>query len=161
MKLIHCLASVTLMSLGLLSNLSAQAATFRSIDGSGNNLENPTWGQTHTQLLRLLPAAYDDGISSPAGSDRPSARLVSNQLSHQSQAGGNSSSASDWFWQWGQFVDHDIDLTESHQPAEAFNVDVPVGDRWFDPFGTGVQTIRLNRSQYDPNTGTSLDNPSF
>jgi len=158
-KLIHFLSSVTLISLGLQFNVSTQAATFRSIDGSGNNLENPTWGKTHTQLLRLLPAAYDDGISSPAGSDRPSARLVSNQVSHQSQAGGNSFNVSDWFWQWGQFVDHDIDLTESHQPAEAFNVQVPVGDRWFDPFETGVQTIRLSRSEYDPNTGTSLDNP--
>src|SRR5207253_3242120 len=44
-------------------------------------------------------------------------------------------------------------------PPEGFNVAVPTDDAFFDPNGTGDQIIYLNRSQYDPTTGTSIDNP--
>ena len=53
----------------------------RSIDGTGNNLDNPTWGSADTPLLRLGTAAYSDDVSAPAGLDRPSSRMVSNALS--------------------------------------------------------------------------------
>ena len=45
-----------------------------SIDGIGNNVAHPTWGSTGQDLLRLSPVAYGDGISTPSGADRPSAR---------------------------------------------------------------------------------------
>ena len=35
---------------------------------------------------------------------------------------------------------------------------MPSGDPYFDPTATGTQTIALNRSQYDPATGTTLGN---
>jgi hypothetical protein len=60
---------------------------------------------------------------------------------------------------WGQFLDHDLDLTNTASPAEAFPIAVPTGDAYFDPASTGTQTIPLSRSQYDPATGTSLANP--
>src|SRR5207248_832194 len=60
---------------------------------------------------------------------------------------------------WGQFLDHDLDLTPSATPAQAFNVAVPTGDPSFDPAGTGTQVIPLNRSLFDPATGTSASNP--
>ena len=50
---------------------------------------------------------------------------------------------------WGQFVDHDIDLTEAASPDEPFFVEVPVGDPQFDPTGTGTQVIPLIRSHYE------------
>jgi len=34
---------------------------YRSIDGSCNNILNPTWGQTLTAQRRFVPAAFDDG----------------------------------------------------------------------------------------------------
>lgn len=34
---------------------------YRTIDGSCNNLWNPTWGQAKTTLQRILPPQYDDG----------------------------------------------------------------------------------------------------
>ncbi|KAH3747976.1 hypothetical protein DPMN_182412 [Dreissena polymorpha] len=34
---------------------------FRSINGTCNNLKNPTWGMAGAAQRRLLPAAYDDG----------------------------------------------------------------------------------------------------
>ncbi len=65
----------------------------------------------------------------------------------------------DYVWQWGQFLDHDIDLTDGADPAEPFPIEVPTGDAFFDPFYTGTQVIGLDRSVYNPATGTSPDNP--
>lgn len=57
----------------------------RSVDGTGNNIENPELGSTDEQLLRVAEADYADGISTPAGEDRPSAREISNALSAQDE----------------------------------------------------------------------------
>src|SRR5437764_6959338 len=56
------------------------AAAVRSIDGTGNNLLNPSWGGTDTALLRLAAAQYADGVSAPAGASRPSGRVISNAV---------------------------------------------------------------------------------
>src|SRR6185436_19500133 len=83
-----------------------------SIDGTGNNLANPTWGSAGVDLLRLAPAAYADGLSAPAGADRPSAREISNAVADQ--AGEDIISdrqLSAMIYAWGQFIDHDLDLT--------------------------------------------------
>ena len=139
--------------------LSASALGFRTIDGSGNNLTNPDWGKRDTQLRRLIPSDYSDRISMPSGSDRPSARVISSGVSAQFAPMPNSKKLSNWFWQWGQFLDHDLDLTEPEIPLEPFNIRVPQGDRWFDPLSTGTQEIGMNRSIYDRDTGTDTNNP--
>jgi hypothetical protein len=59
----------------------------RSVDGTGNNLTDTDLGSTNEQLLRVSEADYSDGISTPAGDDRPSAREISNALA--AQAGHN------------------------------------------------------------------------
>jgi Animal haem peroxidase len=56
-------------------------------------------------------------------------------------------------WQWDQFVDHDIDLTDGTDPADIMYIPVPVGDPEFDPAGSGVVTMPMNRSLFDPATG--------
>ncbi len=124
-------------------------ADVRRIDGVGNNLANPTWGSTHINFLRLTPADYADGASDPAGADRPSARAVSNAVVATTGDKPNRAGASDFVWQWGQFLDHDIDETPAADPAEPFPIAVPAGDPHFDPTGTGTVTIGLNRSDYD------------
>ncbi len=126
---------------------------FYSVDGSGNNLENPDWGSTDEQLVRLVESDYADGISVPSGEDRPSERAVSNAVAAQGESVESSKSLTDLTWLWGQFIDHDIDLTGSADPAEPLSIEVPLGDVYFDPFGTGTQTIDTNRSMYDPSTG--------
>ncbi len=100
----------------------------RSIDGFGNNIDHPSWGSASILLLRLSEVAYDDGISIPAGQSRKSVREISNIVAAQDEFIPNHKKASDFIWQWGQFLDHDIDLTPGAHPAEPFDIPVPVGD---------------------------------
>ena len=126
---------------------------FRSIDGSGNNSAHPDWGAVGIDLLRLSPAAYADGVSTPAGADRPSARVISNAIAAQGpQDILNNRDMSAMIYAWGQFIDHDLDLTGN--TTQAFNIAVPTGDPSFDPNRTGTQIIPLDRSISDPATGT-------
>lgn len=64
-----------------------------------------------------------------------------------------------WVFQWGQFIDHDLDLTGSASPAEPYNIPIPAGDPIFDPGNTGTQFMAFKRSLYDATTGTSVANP--
>ena len=130
-----------------------------AIDGTGNNLVEIDWGAVDTQLLRIVSVEYGDDISTPAGEDRPSAREVSNVVVAQSELTTNDRGLTDLVWLWGQFIDHDIDLTENAYPSEAFDIEVPTGDEYFDPDGTGVATIGLNRSTYDAETGDETGDP--
>ncbi len=136
----------------------------RTLDGTGNNVDHPTLGSANQPLLRVGNVAYADGISAPAGQNRPSARTISNSLAAADPRGTtNDRHLSAFIFVWGQFLDHDLDLTPSpkdDEPGqESFNITVPGGDPSFDPNGTGQATIALNRSIFDPGTGTSSDNP--
>ncbi|MEM7264194.1 MAG: peroxidase family protein, partial [Planctomycetota bacterium] len=151
-------AFASTFSLGLLFAAiplgSAAAQEFRTIDGTDNNLVQPAWGSAETPLLRTTPAGYGDGDSTPAGATRPSAREISNALCAQPAVIMNAMFASDFVWQWGQFLDHDIDLTETHDstvaPAEFMPITVPMGDPQFDPMMSGTQMIPMARSLFEP-----------
>jgi hypothetical protein len=129
-----------------------------SFDGTGNNVAHSSWGAAGNDLLRKAPAQYGDGISTPGGANRPSAREISNVIDAQGNqdilsSGGLSAMA----YAWGQFVDHDLDLTPTGN--DPLNIAVPTGDPWFDPNSTGTQVIPTTRSITDPTTGTSTSNP--
>lgn len=126
----------------------------RSLDGTGNSASD--LGSTETLFREDTSRAYADGISQPSGDDRPSAREVSNAVVAQSEDLPDPAGRTSYLWLWGQFLDHDITLT--HEGDEYFPIEVPTGDPYFDPFGTGVATIPLNRSSYDESTGTDPDN---
>ncbi len=132
---------------------------YRSIDGTDNNVVERSIGAAATQLRRAMPADYNDGISTLAGPGRESARFISNTVAAQDVSIPNTDGLSDFLWQWGQFLDHDIDLTDGVDPAEPANIVVPTGDVFFDPEADGDKTIPLNRSLYDTATGTGPGNP--
>ena len=67
------------------------SATYRSTDGTCNNVAYPLQGASNTAFRRLLPAEYEDGIYIPIGADQtingdpfagpwPSPRLVSDRI---------------------------------------------------------------------------------
>ena len=121
---------------------------FRTFDGTDNNAANSFWGSADIELLRLTDPGYGDGMEYPAGANRPSAREISNAVAVQNGSILNSVRASDFVWQWGQFLDHDISLTAVGYPPEPYHIPVPAGDPFFDPFGTGTEIIPLSRSFY-------------
>ena len=136
----------------------------RNIDGSGNNLSHPTWGSTNQPLLRLAPSQYADGIAAPGGADRPGARDVSNNLfqHHIAEDIFNNRGLSAFAYAWGQFVDHDMDLTTDAVPRQSLPIPVPAGDFSFDPMFTGTMTIPFARSESVSGTGVTspLEQPN-
>tara|TARA_R110002049_G_scaffold27321_2_gene94212 strand:- start:404134 stop:406575 length:2442 start_codon:yes stop_codon:yes gene_type:complete len=138
-------------------NANNEPLEVRSIDGTGNNLDQPLLGSAGTELRRLVDADYADGISQPAGQNRASAREISNIVFAQEDSVLNDRGLSDLAWQWGQFVDHDIDLTGGGND-ESFDIAVPAGDPYFDPTGTGDVVISLTRSGIAE--GTGVDQPA-
>ena len=135
------------------------ASDVRSIDGTGNNVANSTWGSAVTDLVRLAAAAYADGVSAPALASNLSARAISNILNNQADPNNPSqdiqtvdqNSLSDFGYAFGQFIDHDLDLTLDG--GASFPIAVAAGD----PIGPSA--LPFTRSQYDLSTGTSAANP--
>ena len=137
----------------------ALASPVRAIDESNNNLANSNWGTANTDLLRLAPAAYSDGISAPSLPTDQSARSISNILNNQADpltgldyATVDQNSVSDFGYAFGQFMDHDMDLT----PTGTSEMDIPVSAN--DPIGPNG--LPFFRSITDPSTGTSTSNPA-
>ncbi|MEM7304803.1 MAG: peroxidase family protein [Pseudomonadota bacterium] len=121
---------------------------YRNIDGSLNNIRDPEMGKAHTPLIRLTDQAYADGVSAMTGGDRPSPRVISNAVLAQDKLNFADNYASDFLWQWGQFLDHDLDLTEGTFPPENANIPIPPGDEFFDPNNSGDEFLEFNRSIY-------------
>ncbi len=130
---------------------------YRSIDGSNNNLLNPHMNEADSALIRMASADYSDGISALAGANRPSPREISNTINAQSESTNTYKLASDMLWQWGQFLDHDIDISEGIDPPEPAPISIPAGDELFDPNNSGNVAMAFNRSIYDSSTG--IDSP--
>ena len=134
---------------------------FRSIDGICNNLENPFLGAADTALPRLIPAQYEDGISSLRGDIQnklgkifdetpfqpptPSARHVTQTVIRNVS---EDESLTHILMQFGQFLDHDLSLSpelEDECRERALNCEfteicrpIRVADR--DPiFGVGTE----------------------
>ena len=93
---------------------------YRTIDGTCNNLRRPLLGASDTAFRRLLSAVYEDGVSQPVGLQQqlkgrvfdppwPSARYLSGQIVIIEDE-INSKTLTHMHMQWGQFLDHDIDL---------------------------------------------------
>ncbi len=122
--------------------LLASDIEFRTIDGSGNNADNQDWGVANTQLLRLTTVEYGSGpdakvvgdfdgnvteVVFPALADRIDSngqtinpRTVSNIVFQQDASIQNDRGLTSFIFQWGQFLDHDLDLTEDFSPVGSF-----------------------------------------
>ena len=85
------------------------------------------------------------------------ARQISNLLGAQSGDLLDNRDLSAMSYAFGQFVDHDLDLTPTGDVSDP--ISVPGGDPQFDPNGTGTQTLPFTRSVTVSGTGTSTSNP--
>ena len=119
------------------------ADMFAPIDGFGNNVENPELGTVGEQFTRIADAAYADGLSEPARLDEANARDISNLLSAQEESVENDRFITSMWFQWGQFLDHDINRVFDVAPeSTSEQTSLDISDEF--PF---------DRSVYDVETG--------
>jgi peroxidase len=129
-----------------------------SLDGSGNNIANPTWGQSGRPYLRVAPAFYADGIGAPASG--PNSRYISNRIMNDiNQNVFSERRVTQWGWTWGQFLDHTFGLRAETGPT-ATQADIPFNPN--DPledFTNTLGVIPFSRTNATAGTGTSTANP--
>ena len=125
---------------------------FRTPDGSGNNLTSPALNAVAGGVeTRIAPANFAPGTTNGLV-DAPNAREISNVVS-----GGPDAETSDpngysaWMYVWGQFIDHDLDLTKT-DGVNHIDISIPPGD----PDLAG-DTIPLTRFVTDPSTGIAVN----
>ena len=123
--------------------------TTRTYSGEKNNRTHPNWGAANTQLLRddVGHAYDDDNGESLARKSAPSPRTVSNIVCIEQSPKLNKNGLSDFIWAWGQFLDHEIDLTRDVGKSEP--IKVHTGDN---RLPTGGE-IPFKRSNFDRETG--------
>uniref|UniRef100_A0A0K0EPD7 peroxidase n=1 Tax=Strongyloides stercoralis TaxID=6248 RepID=A0A0K0EPD7_STRER len=105
--------------------------SYRTFDGTCNNLQNPLKGAAFKQYLRLLPPAYDEGsMGEPVDSItpiRPSAREACRLLLSSNQVVSHDS-VNTLIMQFGQFLSHDMSKT-TLQPTTQCKTCSPVQSR--------------------------------
>ena len=159
------LSSAALLTAAVASGLTpaagGQVTNVRTIDGTGNgsggsagSLAGNDFGAAGAELIRLTPVRYADGVGELAAG--PNVRAISNALAVQDPAtfGQNPGNLSSFFWQFGQFLDHDLSVTpENH--ADPRPIAAPAGDPTFTP----AHFISFDRSEAVAGTGTGAGNP--
>ena len=140
-----CLASMLMVFLG--HDMSAQTPpTYRTLDGTLNNLSYPDFGKAGIPFYRELPAEYADGKNTIV-TNRPNPRLLSNKLSDEPEDDHNDRMMAGMFYSWGQFLDHDI--TRGKGGTESMPIPLPSGESKFS------NPIAFTRSAIHPGSGSA------
>lgn len=128
---------------------------FRTINGTCNNTtatNRADWGASDIQLFRAIDSQYGepDSWNDMGGQNRPSPRVISNNIVAQNNNIESSKNLSSFVFTWGQFLDHDITLTPESE-VESVPIELPADEPLF------TFDISFHRSAiYE---GTGEDNP--
>ena len=122
---------------------------YRSIDGSGNNLQHTNYNTTSTDFIRTTPAHFADGVSTPIMG--ANARDISNIVVAGQGATPNAEGLSGMMYAWGQFIDHDLDKMLGG------TADISIATSASDIFGGAA--MKLSRAAIDPATGAGTGKP--
>ncbi|MEJ3745740.1 peroxidase family protein [Actinomycetes bacterium KLBMP 9797] len=129
----------------------------QSLDGSGNNAANPSWGQANTPYSRVAAARYADGRSQPVAG--PNSRYVSNRVFNDvAQNVFSERQVTAWGWTWGQFLDHTFGLRLGRAPGDPAGETANIPFNSADPleeFENTLGFIPFARSDPAPGTGTT------
>jgi len=141
-------------SVTLLAGHGAQASLGfepESLNGSGNNQANPTWGQAGTNYIRVAPARYADGHSAMVAG--PNVRYVSNRVFQDlGQNVFSEHRVTQWGWTWGQFLDHTFGLAADG--TDAANIPFDATDP-MEKFTDTLGVIPFTRTKAAPGTGVT------
>ncbi|KAM8977067.1 eosinophil peroxidase-like [Pelodytes ibericus] len=127
-KQLEIISKITGCSTQLLPK-TCNDSPYRTITGECNNRKNPILGAANTGYKRLLPPQYEDGFSLPRGWTEkkpingfslPLARAVSNEIVRFTTSVTQDDARAIMFMQWGQFVDHDLDLAPASPTRSTF-----------------------------------------
>jgi peroxidase len=146
----------------LTGGIDLAGVEWRTIDGTGNNVALPTQGAAETRQIRFgYGAQFPDGFGNAiiTGPQRANPRTISNTIHAQTGSVASERNLTDWIFQWGQWITHDMDLTRNGAEFdELWPYDGTVGDFSIpildpnDPLGP--HPIPFHRSEFDPATGT-------
>jgi peroxidase len=127
-----------------------------SIDGTGNNLSDPSLGSANSDETRIAPANFAAGTTSTPV-DGPNARVISNTIFANDANANDPGGRSAYMYAFGQFIDHDIDLnmdqTASPDGSNTMSITVPADDPSLPP---GSQ-ISIVRGEVDPANGNAVN----
>ncbi len=150
-------AVLALLGLALAMLVAAPAADaalgfeVQSLDGTGNNAANPTWGKAGTNYTRVAPARYADGLSQPVAG--PNSRFISNRIINDvHQNVFSEHRVTQWGNVWGQFLDHTFGLRDG--AGETANIPFNSADP-LEEFRNDLGVIPFTRSRAAPGTGVS------
>jgi hypothetical protein len=124
----------------------------QSLDGSGNNLAHPEWGQLGRPYSRVAPASYADGASAMVAG--PNSRWLSNRLINDvGQNTFSENGVTQWGWTWGQFLDHTFGLAQGGGPSAniAFSSTDPL-----ESFKNDLGVVPFTRDAAAPGTGVTI-----
>jgi hypothetical protein len=82
------------------------AKEYYSLDGRGNNIDNPTWGAINDTYIRYYDKAdYPDGLGNVmSGPDRPTARMITNFFAVNRVARQSPLRLTDFFTFFGEVI---------------------------------------------------------
>ena len=118
---------------------------YRTADGTNNNLTQTTLGSANTAFTTIVDKDPERMLEGSEVASLPNVRDISNAIAAQTETTVNDKGLSDMFWIYGQFLDHDINLTPT-SATDTAPIEIPKGDAFFDPFNTGTQEMDFHRS---------------
>lgn len=146
----------------------SDASGVRTLDGLGNNVENPLWGNADQTFKRLSDTHFDNGVDTPR--DGPVPRDISNLILNQNKDGEtnnfgpnageddlnleNNFRANEFVWAFGQYFDHGLDFI----PKGGENGDgTEAGTMFLGNFETPGGDIPLTLTRATPADGTGIN----
>lgn len=124
---------------------------YRLIDGTANNSLHPEMNAAGADFHRLGSAHFADSVSEIRTG--PNARDISNIVVDGSGDTPDPNGLSAFMYAWGQFIDHDLDLSKGG------GADISISTSADDPIFHG-SNIALTRAAVDPSTGAGTSKPA-
>ena len=125
--------------------LATKKYSERTYSGKYNNRKKKNWGKAGCPLARFAQNQYDNKKGDISTDGKANPRAISNLIFNQEAEILSKNGLSDMVWQWGQFLDHDLDLSNINK-AEPMPIEVPEGDQEFETDENGNQIIAFFRS---------------
>ncbi len=150
---------ILLSIIGLLLVFNLFGQSYRTFDGSNNNTNNSIIGSVNSPYSRLAAAEFNDGMSEPAGINRPNPRELSiDNFWEKMNAEEQDLNLSTFVWVWGKFIDHDINSTRTNT-SEPFPIEISLEDPYLSELAALGKDIEMYRIEALEGTGNHPENP--